>query len=74
MAWRPIDWKNPHKLHLDKPCLNKELPEIWNIEPAYSGFEAGANAILTYFLGCGIITISQLEALDKNGDDKGKPK
>lgn len=41
---RPEGWKNPHKLNLDKPCLNKELPEAWNIEPAYSVFEAGADA------------------------------
>lgn len=43
---RPEGWKNPHKLNLDKPCLNKELPEAWNIEPAYSVFEAGADAML----------------------------
>ena len=46
MSYRPKDWKNPHRLELSKPCLNKELPEEWQMEPRYSAYEAGADAML----------------------------
>ena len=65
--WRPEGWKNPHKLNLDKPFSNKGLPEIWNIEPQYSDFEAGADALLNYFLSRGIVSVDELEALNNNG-------
>ena len=54
-----------------------ENPISGNFEPYSSGqkwaFEAGADALLTYFIDSGIITVSELEVLNKNGNDKRKP-
>ena len=48
--WRPENWRNPHQLNLDEPFFQKELPEVWNIEPGYSAFETGADAMLAEVL------------------------
>jgi len=66
MSYRPDGWKNPHQLNLDKPCFQKKLPEIWNMEPQYSDFEAGADAMLK-----GIKELLQKEANECAGTPYG---
>ena len=56
--WRPPNWVVPEYIAECNYCL----------------FEAGADAILTYLLSCDIISISQLEALNQNGDNTGNIK
>ena len=69
---RPEGWENPHlKNHMSN--IAPELCGCWYCRE-WMAFEAGADALLTSFLRCGIISISQLEVLKNNGDDKGETK
>ena len=58
--WRPVGWQtlkaNNHPLH----CL---VPD----DCVGQSFEAGADALLQSLLDSGVITISELEALNKSG-------
>ena len=63
--WRPEGWGNSYAT---VPAYDKD----YNSE--YHAFEAGADAILTYLLGSGIISVDDLEALGKNGDEQGNTK
>lgn len=68
--WRPDRWKNPY--HKTEKALGTEVK--FNEYPEFEVFEAGADALLTSLLDCGIISISQLEALNKNGNRQNNPK
>jgi len=61
MSWRPDSW-------------DEIRDENYSCSDFMDGFEAGASALLTFLLSSGIISISQLEELDKSGDNEGNIK
>ena len=64
--WRPLGWAKIRSTWLEQNFTTGKMKQ--------KTFEAGADALFQYLLSCGIISISQLEALNKNGDYKGKSK